>query len=496
MLALRQEMLRRSSAFFVAVLATFAVVPCARADEPISENEPRLLDETGEVTTIVDAFDRGDPFDFHVFAGFEQRWKNTKIRRETTLNQPGLSTGGFTATTENVAAYSQSMSIIHVGADIGFFRDLALVFRVPIIAADSRQLADLDGSAKPANAGRLLDPNGQPLFTVPFTSPTRSGVDYVQLGLNWAPFNQQRDHTKPTWLIGLAGQFGVGSSLHACNSTAGGNPICPDPARAGVIMGGSGNRDPGISRGMWGLRAHTLISRRFGYVEPYTGFSFLAEFPQDRGDWGTPQNFRGVMLTRSPVVAAVTLGLEVIPWEHRTNFQRLVADVHMQGIYHSAGREYSELFDALGSSGAGTLRSANPTAFMADPMNMNRSIVDPTAPKIFFAGITDQQAYGGFKVAGSVTWQAGEYVKFSAGTAVQYNGSHGITAAEPCNPDAEKIMGGGNSGPCRTADPSNNGAQTGVPNPNHRDVIDTPGRRFLADDTTIVSLWLSGTLMF
>lgn len=485
MLALRRVMRIR---LIAGILTTCALTTAsARADEPISEDEPRLLDETGEATTVVDAFDRGDPFDFHFFAGFEQRWKNAKIRRETGLMQPGLSTGGFTPATENVATYSQSTSIIHLGADIGLFRDLALVFRAPIIVSDSRELGDLDGSANPANAGRLQDTNGQQLFNVPFKSPNRSGVDYIELGLNWAPFNQQRDRTKPTWVIGLAGQFGVGSSLHACSASASGN-VCPDPTGAG------GNRDPGISRGMWGLKAHTMISRRFGYVEPYTGFNFLAEFPQDRGDWGTPQNFRGVLLARPPVVASMTIGLEVIPWEHRENYQRLVGDLRITGVYHSAGREYSELFDALGSTGANTLRTPNPSAYIADPMNVNRSIADPQAPKVFFSGITDQQAYGGLRIAGSVTWQAGQFLKFSAGTAVQYNQSHVITGAEPCNPEAERSVG--NAGPCRTADPSNNGGVTGVPNPNHRDVIDSPGRRFTVDDTTIVSLWVNGTLMF
>src|SRR6185436_7315990 len=158
----------RTRLIAVSLLTTCVMMRSARADEPISEDEPRLLDETGEATTVVDAFDRGDPFDFHVFAGFEQRWKNAKIRRETSLNQPGLSTGGFTAATENVAAYSQSTSIIHVGADIGLFRDLALVFRAPIIVADSRELGDLDGSSNAANVGRLQDPTGQQLFNVPF----------------------------------------------------------------------------------------------------------------------------------------------------------------------------------------------------------------------------------------------------------------------------------------------------------------------------------------
>jgi len=40
------------------------------------------------------------------------------------------------------------------------------------------------------------------------------------------------------------------------------------------------------------------------------------------------------------------------------------------------------------------------------------------------------------------------------------------------------------------------GSATGIPNPNHRPVIDLPGRRFSADDTTLVDLWLSGVVMF
>jgi len=37
---------------------------------------------------------------------------------------------------------------------------------------------------------------------------------------------------------------------------------------------------------------------------------------------------------------------------------------------------------------------------------------------------------------------------------------------------------------------------TGIPNPNHRDAIDLPGRRFSIDDATIVNLWVSGVVMF
>jgi hypothetical protein len=36
----------------------------------------------------------------------------------------------------------------------------------------------------------------------------------------------------------------------------------------------------------------------------------------------------------------------------------------------------------------------------------------------------------------------------------------------------------------------------GVPNPDHRDIIDLPGHRFSVDDTTVVDLWVMGIVMF
>ena len=91
----------------LAVLASPLLARTARADEPVAPGEPRLMSETAEVTSVVDAFDEDDPFDLNLMLGFEQTWKNTNIRRETNLSQPGLSTGGFVAATENIASYNQ-----------------------------------------------------------------------------------------------------------------------------------------------------------------------------------------------------------------------------------------------------------------------------------------------------------------------------------------------------------------------------------------------------
>ena len=55
----------------------------ARADEPVAASEPRLMSETAEVTSVVDAFDGADPFDLNLTLGFKQTWKHANIHRET-----------------------------------------------------------------------------------------------------------------------------------------------------------------------------------------------------------------------------------------------------------------------------------------------------------------------------------------------------------------------------------------------------------------------------
>ena len=471
----------------LALLAPFEGV--ARADEPVAPGEPHLMSETAEVTSVIDAFDEDDPFDLNLLLGFEQTWKSANIRRETAINQPGLSTGGFVAATENIASYSQQVSTLNMGADIGIYRDLAITFRVPLILADNRSLGDLGGSS--AFPQLLADPAGGRLFSVPFKSPTRSGVDFIAAGLDWAIFNQQRDWTKPTWMLGVTGRFSVGSPLHACNANAvAPNPQCVDPTNP------SGpSRDPGISRGMDGIEAHTFFSRRYGYVEPYTGFTILAEFARGSTDFGETNNNAGALINHPPLLGTFLAGIEVIPWERREQFQRLVGDLQVAGTYHSAGREYSELFDALGSSNAPSLRAPNPTAYTSTGPTYGGSPIPSNQTGVPFTGITDQQAFGSLSFRGRATWQAGEYIKFVMGLGITFNQSHLITAADACNPNLGTTDIGA-AGPCRSVSSGNLATPTGIPNPNHRDVIDLPGNRFTADDTTIVDFTISGVVMF
>jgi hypothetical protein len=489
---------RRLGLGIVAVLALDGFARGALADEPVTAREPSLMSETAEITTVADAFDKDDPFDLNLVIGIMQSFKHAKIRRESQLAQAGLEgppgqSAGFIPATENIAAYQSSMTTLNLGADIGIYHDLALILRLPVILSWSQSLGDLDGSSAVASQ-RLADPSGGQLFSVPFSSPTRSGIDYFAFGLDWAIFNQQRDDTKPTWVIGVEGRVAVGTPLHACSTNpVNGAPQCPDPTQwdssTQSYPAGSTNRAPGISKGFDSIIAKTVWSRRFGYVEPYSGFWAQADFPtagSDFGKWNPEQNLERT----PPLQGSFVLGMEVVPWEHREQFQRLSADFRFKGTYHSPGRDYSELFDALGSSQAASLRNPNPAAYTAGPAG-TPSVQDTNSESVYFTGITEVAAYGSFTVSAGATWQAGQYIKFTLGGGFTYAQSHLITAADVCTPNGNTSQAA--AGPCLD---QSTGQVQGVPNPDHRDIIDLPGHRFSVDDTTIVDLYAMGIVMF
>ena len=95
-------------------------------------------------------------------------------------------------------------------------------------------------------------------------------------------------------------------------------------------------------------------------------------------------------------------------------------------------------------------------------------------------------------------------VKFGLGGAVTFTQGHLVTFDQACNPDFKGDIF--ESGPCQNSSPvvdssgnptgETNFRATGIPNPNYRAVIDTPGRRFEVDSATTFDAWVNATVMF
>jgi hypothetical protein len=492
---------------FVALAMLFVALP-ASADEPFKATERPVLNEPGEVTAVIDAFDGQDPFDLNLTVGYQHTWKNTKILRETYIRQGSLSTGGYTADTMNVAKYSSSTHRLNTRLDIGLYKDFALYVRMPVILSDKSKLDGVDGSDGVQDVVAAGAP-GEQLFQLPFNSPTRSGIEYLAAGLDVNILNQARDATKPTWLFGLEGRFSIGTAMNACNpDSPSGQVSCAHPSdvnRNGLadsdLEGNkTGNQSAGVSRGTIGLEVHTMVSRRIKYVEPYGGFRALFEFPV--GDSAYDQaNYKGSLVSHPPLEGWLIAGLMVIPWENREQFQRVTFDARVEGAYRSEGQDYSELFDALGSSSAGSIRRPNYAAYHDNPDQSSKfsspSVIDPSSEKVYFTGLTDVQAHTKLRLSGNATFQLGEYIKFQLGFAYMFVQPHFITMDQPCNSQTNSRPA--IAGPCRTVSRSGDNVtytSTGIPNPNYRPTINQVGRRFRVDTTSVVDLWLNGIVMF
>jgi hypothetical protein len=521
-------------------LAGLLLTSVASAEEPRKVSEPSVLREPAEVVQVVDAFDDDDLFDLHLSLGYETKWRSSKILRESSLTDAGFSDGGYSRASLSVAEYEQRISRLNTRADIGVYKDVALVVRLPIILSDDRELKGLNGSQN--NQSFVLQgAPGEQLFRLPFKSPTRSGIEYLALGLDVAPMNQARDKTKPTWVMGIEGRFDVSEPMHACNASrqglnrnsyvdttdgSTGGTAMLDPAAAqvecanysdinrngvggeypAVETGGSlegtfsGGRKAGVSRGVTGLQFHTFVSRRVKYIEPYGGFRALFEFQNESSDYGAT-DLQGSLVNHPPLRGSMIFGLNVIPWEVRDAFQRLNFDVRFTGTYVSEGRDYSELFDALGSSDAPTLRYPNYDQYQLRnpdaPYNetTNPSKVNPRSQKVYFTGLTDVQQHGVYTLSTSLTWQAGQYVKFNVGGSYTITQAHFITFDQACNPDFAGNLG--KAGPCKaTRANATTPAASGIPNPNYRKTINDPGRRFKVSDASDFDAWVNATVMF
>jgi len=478
--------------------------PLAQAEEPRAHTEPRPLLEPIELTQVPDAFDDGDPIDVNLSLGYQYSSRSADILREA-----ATANGLNPRASERIAQYTESTHRLLMRADIGLFHDLALVVRLPIILNQSQGLGEYQGPTT-AQQG-LRGATSEQLFQLPFDSPNRRGIEYLALGLDWGVMNQYRDPSKPSWIVGFEGRFSVSEPMHACNDhPAAGQVRCAVPGdvnRNGVhdptvdatgqypIEGGGGSRHPGVSRGTTGVELHTYVSKRIKYIEPYGGFRALFEFPNANSDFGIT-DLRGNLVNHPPLQGTFLIGTAFIPWEVRSEYQHLTFDLRLEATYRSEGRDYNELFDALGSSSASTIRMPNYSAYRQPaPGSNGTSAIDPNSERVYFSGLVDTQQYIVTRYAFGVTYQLNRYVKFGVGTAINHVQSHFLTFDQPCNASLNGNLQ--EAGPCRgRAELGGSWQSTGIPNPNYRAVINAPGRRFLIDGSTGFDGWLSATAMF
>lgn len=475
--------------------------------------------ETGmtgaQYTEVVDAFDVGDPYDFHLSVMYEHTRKKSEVSRECWAGDCVDSRIDDYIYYEKALESKDLWHVMRITGLFGIFHDLQLKIELPIVLQRSSSLK-VHEDITPTQAERILqDPvTGDPIFNVPYYSTNRSGIDYFVTGLEWGIFNQARNESWPTWSVFIEGLWGVGKIMKPSGHT-------DQDGKLGAELTGA---DAGVSKGNLAIRGGSKIGKRFKYINPYFGFEFLFEFPKREAPY--PYNndvvYDGQVNLRPPMKGFINFGLEVIPWEVPAKQQKFFIDLRFIGGYISEGRDYSILFDALGTSN-------NPSVnyFKGDPDFWDTQVGNSDFANVWndfygdgdnlawnsatnsyeytatgkaydtykretWTGLTDIENYGTFGGRFAAGFVTGKWFKIMAGVGVAYNQPHFITFADQCNSGEFETYADGTSN-C-TMGPHSSGRSSF--NPDYRAILDEPGNRFKISSTLIVDIFVHAVAMF
>ncbi len=461
------------------------------------QQRPVMLSDTASFTDVIDAADPGSTWSFRAILGFETTTRRGTLQREAITEMvgalcPGSATQRLQATGQveycNLATYGQTTHTFLAGVELAVFHDLSVHLHLPVILADQRSWDTHPDVSTPAAA--LLDGyslSGTPtnLFSLPFRSPDRAGIDQLRIGISWNILNNQRDHSLPTWLLRFEYRPPVGALLSPC-VIEGGQTVCPavlaqetggplrspmtapswTPADSTNVNASQAEydrprtspADPGISRGVHTFYLLTAFSRRFGFVEPYIGLDAQFDLPQRNTFFRFGERPFGQLSDFPPVTGSVIAGVEIVPWENRETWQRFTIDARVRGQYWSQGRDFSPLYDALGASNS--LPLTLPSYAIRDYENRARPI--------YFTGTTGIQSRSAVTIGTTLGIQPARFLRFTFGGSMTFTVPYSLTQTDPCNPNetpANQAERGGCVG-------------NAVPDPLHRPVIDSPGERF------------------
>jgi len=222
------------------------------------------------------------------------------------------------------------------------------------------------------------------------------------------------------------------------------------------------------------------LSRRFGVIEPYIGFMAEIEFPEE-SDW---QRY-GHGGYNYPLYAEAHFGFEVVPWERPQRRQFLRIGIHLWGGYNRETLNFGPLYDILGTNPNMSYRydAENPSADWGDQAANGRD--DD------FTGLTRTEGHGHFGGRLTLTLQVARYVKFSLGAVLAHDQEHFVTFNDQC-----RVPRGGESGSWDGPNDWDCMNHNTIFVDEWRPQIDSIGRRFRAEETTIFHAFTNVNIQF
>lgn len=450
-----------------------------------------------EITDVIDAADGDDPFDMRIEVEYRRSLRRAKITREFNCQPsapgrdheadtcPGAPPVGELLHVKELR-YERITHEVLPTVRVGLWHDLELKVEIPIVATDTQSIRFAGDGGNPdsipitAAESSIAPENGGNLFDVPPDMPDRGGLGDMLFMLRFSPFAQERDDLRGDWTLELGYRAPTGTVMKANNEAVG--------------------------RGVHELIVATALSRRFQYADPYGRFEAVFPFASQNAlfkDYGDSQQHVGPG-TRAGFMA----GAELVPYDDPNSGVKFFIDIGLGAEYQAEGRDYSELFDALGSATAG--RDPVP-----DPSNPGETITDPCASGVDYepgncprfnpdsrAPIAGQPTDGLTTVEEHITWKTrlgaglylSRYAKLSGYLALEHDTEHYLSHA-----DVGRDLD--NSGLVEAANTVANedgigGYDPAEHNPVYVPAIDAVGRRIRVEETTNFQVGASLSIIF
>jgi hypothetical protein len=162
----------------------------------------------------------------------------------------------------------------------------------------------------------------------------------MRFGMSWAAFNQLRDDTKPTWVVGFEYEAPTADKL---------DPVQPASDTAHGTVG-----DRIHKYQIW-----SAFSRRIGVVDPYVKVNYVLPYhgpawysncdEPDASRMGTPANCDAAEWSRDttgnipPYTSEIIAGSEFAVFDQPAKHQKFTVDARAHTKYVSPGRYYNEL---------------------------------------------------------------------------------------------------------------------------------------------------------
>ncbi len=283
-----------------------------------------------DITDVADSFDyeNKNPFDFRILLSYRLTSTSAVIAREHPKNPEQY----FISQPEFKVNRSRHEMLIN--PKIGLFKDLEIGITIPLVFTDTfsyRPDVSPNSGSSLIDDGIITKPNGK--------SKHGFGLGDMTVAWQWGIFNDQRDRTKATWVIGMAWTFPSGKLWNPAETVSG--------------------QATGVGQGAHVLAWHVAMSKRIGVFDPYMKVTYQLFLVPDETNELLQRNMNLSGIKNDLEARArenalhpshageLVMGTEIVFWEHYVRQQKLALDLRLLAHAKFEGRDYNIFTDAL-----------------------------------------------------------------------------------------------------------------------------------------------------